>query len=251
MALQLGDLAPDFSARTTEGLIHFHHWAGEHWVVLFSHPRDFTPVCTTEMGRVAQLKYEFARREVRVIGLSLDTVDSHQRWAHDIRDTQGVALNFPVIADLDRSVASLYGLIHPNHDEAFTVRTVFIIDPHKRIRLTLTYPLSCGRNFDEILRTIDSLQLTDAHAVATPAGWREGDDVIIAPSLSDADAAHHFPRGWRALTPYLRVVPDPRAGIRSVARANIRMFGLAAATLLAATLGFRSWRKRESRAAPA
>jgi len=211
MGLQLGDTAPDFSATTNEGPIRFHEWAGDKWVVLFSHPRDFTPVCTTELGYVARLKPEFDKRNVKTIGLSVDPVDAHSRWAEDIRETQGYALNFPLIADPNREVARLYGMIHPQHDEVYTVRTVFVIDPKKKIRLTITYPQTAGRNFDEILRVIDSLQLTDAYAVSTPVNWRQGEDVIIVPSVSDADAQKRFPKGWRALKPYLRLTPDPRS----------------------------------------
>ncbi len=210
MSLQLGDLAPDFSAPTSIGDIQFHAWADASWVILFSHPRDFTPVCTTELGYVAWLKPQFDRRGVKVIALSVDPVDSHRKWRDDIRETQGHAPDFPIIADPDRKVARLYGMIHPQHDEVYTVRTVFIIDPKKKIRLTLTYPQTAGRNFDEILRVIDSLQLTDAYLVSTPANWRPGEDVIIVPSLSDADATSRFPKGWRAQKPYLRLTPDPR-----------------------------------------
>ena len=210
MTLQLGDLAPDFQAQTSTGPISLHEWAYERWVILFSHPKDFTPVCTTELGYVARLKPEFDRRGVKALGLSVDSLDSHGRWAQDIRDTQGIPLNFPIIADANRKVARLYGMIHPQHDELYTVRTVFVIDPSKRIRLTLTYPQTTGRNFDEILRIIDSLQLTDRHGVATPVNWRPGQEVIIAPSVSDADAHRRFPRGWRTMTSYLRLTPDPR-----------------------------------------
>ena len=210
MSLQLGDIAPDFSAQTTEGELNFHSWAGESWVILFSHPKDFTPVCTTELGYVARLKPEFDRRNVKALGLSVDAVESHQKWARDIAETQGHGLNFPLIADSDRQVARLYAMIHPRHDELYTVRTVFVIDPQKKIRLTITYPQTAGRNFDEILRVIDSLQLTDAHSVATPVNWRTGEDVIIVPSVSDADAQKRFPAGWRAPKPYLRLTPDPR-----------------------------------------
>jgi thioredoxin-dependent peroxiredoxin len=210
MSLQLGDSAPDFKAQTTEGELSFYQWAGDSWVVLFSHPKDFTPVCTTELGYVARLKPEFERRNVKAIGLSVDAVDSHRRWSNDIRETQGKALNFPLIADSDRIVARLYGMIHPKHDELYTVRTVFVIDPQKKIRLTITYPQTAGRNFDEILRVIDSLQLTDGYSVSTPVNWRVGDDVIILPSVNDADAQKRFPAGWRTLKPYLRLTPDPR-----------------------------------------
>ena len=209
MALQLGDTAPDFSAATTVGPIRFHDWAGKSWVVLFSHPKDFTPVCTTELGYVARLRPQFDERNVKVIGLSVDTLEAHHKWADDIKQTQGYALNFPLIADADRSIARLYDMIHPQHDELYTVRTVFIIDPQRRVRLTLTYPQTAGRNFEEILRAIDSLQLTDAHLVSTPVNWRAGEEVIIVPSVSDADAQKRFPQGWRALKPYLRLTPHP------------------------------------------
>jgi thioredoxin-dependent peroxiredoxin len=215
MSLQLGDTAPDFSAATTAGSINFHEWAGSHWVVLFSHPKDFTPVCTTELGYVARLNPEFDKRGVKAIGLSVDTLESHRKWATDIHETQGQALNFPLIADVDRSVSRLYGMIHPKHDELFTVRTVFVIDPQKRIRLTITYPQTAGRNFEEILRAIDSLQLTDQYSVSTPVNWHAGEDVIIVPSVSDADAQKRFPSGWRATKPYLRLTPDPRSQQRT------------------------------------
>lgn len=210
MSLQLGDKAPDFSAASTEGQINFYEWAAKSWVILFSHPKDFTPVCTTELGYVARLKPQFQQRHVKAIGLSVDAVESHQKWAQDIRVTQGREINFPIIADPERKVARLYGMIHPQHDELYTVRTVFVIDPNRKIRLTITYPQTTGRNFDEILRVIDSLQLTDAHSVSTPVNWHSGDEVIILPSVSDADAQARFPRGWRALTPYLRLTADPR-----------------------------------------
>jgi alkyl hydroperoxide reductase subunit AhpC len=211
MALQLGDTAPDFSAVTNTGGINFHEWAGTDWVILFSHPKDFTPVCTTELGYVARLKPEFDKRGVKAIGLSVDGIESHEKWADDIRETQGYALNFPLIADQDRKVARLYGMIHPHHDELYTVRTVFVIDPRKKIRLTITYPQTAGRNFDEILRVIDSLQLTDSYSVSTPVNWQAGQDVIIVPSVSDSDARRRFPRGWQASKPYLRLTPDPRS----------------------------------------
>jgi thioredoxin-dependent peroxiredoxin len=216
MALHLGDTAPDFTAATHNGEINFHEWAGKSWVILFSHPKDFTPVCTTELGYVAKLKPQFDKRNVKAIGLSVDAVDSHRRWADDIRETQGYALNFPLIADSDRKVARLYDMIHPQHDELYTVRTVFVIDPKKKIRLTLTYPQTAGRNFDEILRVIDSLQLTDTHSVSTPVNWQTGQDVIIVPSVSDADAAGRFPLGWYAAKPYLRLTPDPRSTTRGI-----------------------------------
>jgi alkyl hydroperoxide reductase subunit AhpC len=210
MTLQLGDTAPDFSAATTEGEIDFYRWAGEHWVLLFSHPKDFTPVCTTELGYVARIRPQLEQRKVKAIGLSVDTLGSHLQWAEDIRQTQGRELNFPVIADPDRKVARLYGMLHPQHDDLYTVRTVFLIDPNRKVRLTFAYPQTTGRNFDEILRVVDALQLTDAHSVSTPANWHSGDEVIILPSVSDAEALERFPRGWRALKPYLRLVADPR-----------------------------------------
>jgi alkyl hydroperoxide reductase subunit AhpC len=209
MALRLGDTAPDFTAESTAGRIQFHDWLGESWGILFSHPRDFTPVCTTELGYVARLKPELDRRGVKALGLSVDPVESHARWAADIRETQGHAVNFPIVADPDRKVADLYGMIHPAHDEVFTVRTVFVIDPRKKIRLMITYPQTTGRNFDEILRVIDSLQLTDAHRVATPVNWKQGDEVIIVPAVSDAEAKERFPEGWRTLKPYLRLTKQP------------------------------------------
>ena len=209
MTLNLGDIVPDFVQESTEGPIHFHDWAGSDWVVLFSHPKDFTPVCTTELGAVARLKPEFDRRGVKVIGLSVDPADRHAEWAKDIAETQGHALNFPLIADHDRKVAGLYGMIHPNASDTATVRSVFVIDPARKLRLSLTYPASTGRNFDEILRVIDSLQLTDRHKVATPVNWRQGEDVIIVPAVSDEDAKALFPDGWTAERPYLRKVKQP------------------------------------------
>jgi alkyl hydroperoxide reductase subunit AhpC len=209
MALQLNDTAPDFTQDSTEGRLNFYNWAGDNWVVLFSHPKDFTPVCTTELGTVAKLKPEFSARGVRVIGLSVDPVDSHGRWADDIEQTQGAKLNFPLIADADRSVSNLYGMIHPNASDTTTVRSVFIIDPNRKLRLTLTYPASTGRNFEEILRVIDSLQLTDKHKVATPANWTQGSDVIIVPSVTDEQAKSLFPAGWTTHRPYLRTVKQP------------------------------------------
>ncbi len=211
MALRLGDIAPDFTANTTEGPIKFHDWIGDSWAVLFSHPKDFTPVCTTELGECARLKPEFDKRNVKVIGLSVDSDTSHKGWSADIKETQGQTLNFPLIADSDRKVSDLYDMIHPNANDTLTVRSVFIISPLKKIRLMLTYPASTGRNFDEILRVIDSLQLTDKHSVATPVNWKQGGDVIIVPSLSDDDAKKRFPGGWKALKPYLRIVPQPRS----------------------------------------
>jgi alkyl hydroperoxide reductase subunit AhpC len=210
MALQLGDIAPDFEADTTEGHIHFHEWLGSSWAVLFSHPKNFTPVCTTELGYTAKLKPEFDKRNVKVLGLSVDPVDSHEKWANDIKETQGYALNFPLIADPERKVANLYGMIHPNASDTLTVRSVFIIGPDKKIKLSLTYPASTGRNFDEVLRVIDSLQLTSKHQVATPVNWKQGEDVIIVPAVSDEDAKKKYPEGWKAPRPYLRIVPQPR-----------------------------------------
>ena len=210
MSLRLGDTAPDFTAETTEGPIRFHEWIGDRWAILFSHPRDFTPVCTTELGYVARLKPEFDKRNVKVIGLSIDPVDSHRGWAADIKETQGYAPNFPIVADPERKVANLYGMMHPAHDEVYTVRTVFVIDPKKKVRLTLTYPASTGRNFDEILRVIDSLQLTDNFSVATPANWKDGGDCVIVPSLQDPEVLKQkFPKGYKAVRPYLRMTPQP------------------------------------------
>lgn len=209
MAIRLGDVAPDFTAQTTEGSISFHQWLGENWGVLFSHPRDFTPVCTTELGEVARLKSEFDKRHVKVIGLSVDPLDDHKKWANDIKETQGHALNFPLIADGDRKVSNLYDMIHPAANETFTVRSVFVIGPDKKVKLTITYPASTGRNFDEILRVIDSLQLTAKHSVATPVNWKQGQDVIIAPAISDEDAKKKFPAGFKTLKPYLRITKQP------------------------------------------
>ncbi|HSO96826.1 MAG TPA: peroxiredoxin [Acidimicrobiia bacterium] len=209
MAVRLGDEAPNFTAESTEGTITLHDYLGDGWGVLFSHPKDFTPVCTTELGRVAALKPEFDKRNTKVIGLSVDPLDSHQGWAGDIAETQGHELNFPLIADPERKVADLYDMIHPNANDTLTVRSVFIIGPDKKVKLIITYPASTGRNFDEILRVIDSLQLTANHSVATPVDWNQGDDVIIAPAVSDEDAKKKFPKGWKALKPYLRVTPQP------------------------------------------
>ena len=209
MAIRLGDEAPDFTADTTQGTIHFHDWLGDSWGVLFSHPKDFTPVCTTELGYVARIKPEFDRRNVKVIGLSVDAVDSHVKWEQDIAETQGTAVNFPMIGDPDRTVSNLYDMIHPNASDSFTVRSVFVIGPDKKVKLTITYPASTGRNFDEILRVIDSLQLTAKFKVATPANWHDGDDVIIGAVVSDDDAKKLFPQGWTAVKPYLRVVKQP------------------------------------------
>lgn len=210
MGIRLGDIAPDFTAETTEGTIRFHEFIGDGWVVLFSHPKDFTPVCTTELGYMARIKPEFDKRGVKIIGLSVDPLGSHREWSNDIEETQGTAPNYPLIADPDRKVADLYDMIHPNALETLTVRSVFVIGPDKKVKLTLTYPASTGRNFDEILRAIDSLQLTSKHSVATPVNWKQGDDCIIVPALSDEDAKKKFPGGWKALKPYLRLVPQPK-----------------------------------------
>ncbi|MDQ3687974.1 MAG: peroxiredoxin [Acidobacteriota bacterium] len=209
MSLRLGDTAPNFTADTTEGPINFYEYIGDSWAVLFSHPKDFTPVCTTELGECARIKPEFDKRGVKIIGLSVDPSDAHERWAADIAETQGTAPNFPLIADADRKVADLYDMVHPNASDTMTVRSVFVIGPDKKVKLTLTYPAATGRNFDEILRVIDSLQLTAKHSVATPVNWKDGDDVIIVPSMSDEDARLKFPAGWKALKPYLRVTPQP------------------------------------------
>src|SRR5262245_12440826 len=209
MAIRLGDIAPDFTANTTQGPVKFHEFLGDSWGVLFSHPKDFTPVCTTELGETARLKPEFDKRNVKVIGLSVDPTDSHKKWAEDIRETQGHALNFPVIADAERKVADAYDMIHPNASETFTVRSVFVIGPDKKVKATLTYPASTGRNFDEILRLVDSLQLTSKYSVATPVNWKQGEDCIIVPAISDEDAKTRFPGGWKTLKPYLRIVPQP------------------------------------------
>ncbi len=209
MTLQIGSTAPDFEAETTEGRISFHDWLGDSWGVLFSHPKDFTPVCTTELGEVARIKGEFDRRNVKVIGLSVDTLDAHRRWSDDVRRTQGHAPNFPMIADPDRVISDLYGMIHPNASDTTTVRSVFVIGPDKKIKLMITYPQSTGRNVAEILRVIDSLQLTAGHKVSTPVNWKQGEDVIIVPAVSDEDAKAAFPDGWDTKKPYLRVVKQP------------------------------------------
>jgi alkyl hydroperoxide reductase subunit AhpC len=206
MSLQLGQTAPDFEQDSTEGRIRFHQWLGDSWGVLFSHPKDFTPVCTTELGEVARLKPEWDRRGVKPIALSVDSVASHKGWSGDIADVQGQAVNYPILADADRKVSTLYGMIHPESDAKLTVRAVYLIDPQKKIRLVLTYPPSAGRNFAEILRAIDSIQLSDREKVATPVNWEKGDRAIIAPSLSDAQALEHFPQGWTTVKPYLRLV---------------------------------------------
>ena len=209
MSLRLGDTAPDFTAETTQGPVKFHDWIGDSWAILFSHPRDYTPVCTTELGYVARLKGDFDKRGVKCMGLSIDPVDSHKGWMNDIKETQGHLPTFPVVADPERKVANLYGMMHPAHDEVYTVRTVFVIDPKKKIRLMITYPQTTGRNFDEILRVIDSLQLTDGYRVATPVNWKQGEDVIIVPAVSDEEAKRKFPKGWKTLKPYLRLTPQP------------------------------------------
>ena len=218
MALQLGDIAPDFEAQTTEGRMRFHEWIGDSWAVLFSHPKDFTPVCTTELGYMAKIKPEFDKRGVKILGLSVDPVDSHAKWVSDIKETQGFAPNYPMVGDPDLKIAKLYGMLpaSANGDASKrtaadnqTVRNVFVIGPDKKIKLILVYPMTTGRNFDEVLRVIDSLQLTAKHKVTTPANWRQGEDVIIAPSVSDEDAKKQFPQGWKAPKPYIRIVPQP------------------------------------------
>jgi alkyl hydroperoxide reductase subunit AhpC len=209
MTIRLGDSAPNFKVQTTEGEIDFHDWMGDNWAILFSHPKDYTPVCTTELGAVAKLQPEFQKRGIKVIGLSVDGIEDHKGWSADIADTQGVKLNFPLIADSDRQVSKLYDMIHPNADDTLTVRSVFVIDDQKKIRLTLTYPASTGRNFDEILRAIDSLKLTSDHQVATPVNWKHGEDVIIVPAITNDEAKKKYPNGWREEKPYLRYVSDP------------------------------------------
>ena len=209
MNLQLGDTAPDFTAETTEGTIHFYDWLGDSWGILFSHPKDFTPVCTTELGEVARLKGEFAKRGAKVIGISVDDVNSHNSWSQDIEDATGNKLNFPLIGDEERKVADLYGMIPPNAENTLTVRSVFVIGPDKKVKLTITYPASTGRNFEEILRALDSLQLTASYSVATPVNWHEGEDVIIATSVSDEVAKEKFPKGFNSVKPYLRYTPQP------------------------------------------
>jgi len=209
MSLRLGDVAPDFVAETTEGTIKFHEWLGSSWGVLFSHPADFTPVCTTELGAVAKLRSEFDKRNVKVMALSADPLDAHKKWIGDINETQGTTVNYPLIADPEFKIANLYGMVHPNATDKFTVRSVFIIGPDKKVKLTITYPASTGRNFDEILRVIDSLQLTANYSVATPANWKHGEDVVIAPSIPDADVPAKFPKGHNRIKPYLRMTPQP------------------------------------------
>jgi thioredoxin-dependent peroxiredoxin len=209
MALQLGDQVPNFTQQTSEGEIDFYSWAGDSWVVLFSHPADYTPVCTTELGSVARLKPEFDKRNAKVIALSVDNADSHQGWIGDINETQGVTVNYPIIADDDKKVSDLYGMIHPNANAKVTVRSVFVIDPSKKLRLTITYPPSTGRNFAEILRVIDSLQLTDNYSVATPVDWKDGDDVVVVPTIPTEEAKQRFPKGVTEIKPYLRMTPQP------------------------------------------
>ena len=219
MALRIGDDAPDFTAETTEGTIRFHEWIGDGWAILFSHPKDFTPVCTTELGYMAKLKPEFEKRNCKIIGLSIDPVSDHKRWSDDIRDATGHSPNYPIIGDADLKVAQLYDMIHPNAGakkegrtaaDNQTVRSVFVIGPDKKVKLILTYPMSTGRNFDEVLRVLDSIQLTAKHKVATPVNWKHGEDVIIVPAVSDDEARQRFPGGWKAPKPYLRIVPQPK-----------------------------------------
>lgn len=209
MALRLGDTAPDFTAKTSEGEISFHEWLGDSWGILFSHPADYTPVCTTELGTVARYKSDFEKRNAKVVALSVDSVDSHQGWIKDINETQQTEVNFPIIADPDRKVSELYDMIHPNEDNNLTVRSVFIISPDKRVKLIITYPASTGRNFDELLRVLDSLQLTADYSVATPANWKDGEDVVIAPAISDEEIPDKFPKGHIKVKPYLRTTPQP------------------------------------------
>lgn len=209
MSIQLGDIAPDFTQQSTEGEIRFHNWLGDSWGVLFSHPKNFTPVCTTELGAAAKLKSEFDKRNVKIVGLSVDPLKDHEAWSRDIEETQGVKLNFPLLADADKKVANLYGMIHPNASDTMTVRSVFIIGPDKKVKLTITYPASTGRNFDEVLRVIDSLQLTAKHKVATPVNWKDGQDCIIVPAVTDEEATKLFPKGFKKLKPYLRTTPQP------------------------------------------
>jgi len=209
MSLRLGDLAPDFTAQTTEGTVNFHEWLGNSWGVLFSHPADFTPVCTTELGAVAKLRTEFDKRDVKVLAISADPLDSHTKWIGDINETQNTAVNFPLIADPDFKISNLYGMVHPNVTDKFTVRSVFVIGPDKKIKLMITYPASTGRNFDEIIRVIDSLQLTAKYSVATPANWKHGEDVIITAAVKDEDVPTRFPKGHNRIKPYLRTTPQP------------------------------------------
>ena len=209
MNIQLGDIAPDFKANTTEGTINFHDWIGDGWAILFSHPADFTPVCTTELGETAKLKEAFDKRHCKIIAISVDSVEDHKAWVSDIEETQSCVVNFPIIGDENKQISRLYDMLHPGEDDSSAVRSVFLIDPSKKVRMMLTYPKSAGRNFNEILRVLDSIQLTDGYKVATPANWCNGDDVIIVPSLSDDEAKEHFPEGWKTLKPYLRIVKQP------------------------------------------
>ena len=209
MTIRLGDTAPDFTAETTEGTIEFHQWLGDGWGILFSHPKDYTPVCTTELGRVANLKSEFEKRNVKVIAVSVDPLESHKGWVNDINETQNCTMNYPIIADPDRNVATMYGMIHPNALDNLTVRSVFIVGPDKKVKLQLTYPASTGRNFDEILRVIDSLQLTANYQVATPADWKQGDDCVVVPAIKTEDIPAKFPKGFKEVKPYLRMTPQP------------------------------------------
>ena len=209
MAIQIGDIAPDFEQDSSDGKVRFHEWIGPKWTILFSHPKDFTPVCTTELGLAAKLKGEFEKRNCKMIAVSVDDVPSHKGWIGDIEETQSTKMNFPILADPDRKVASLYGMIHPKANDTLTVRSVFFIDPNKKVRAMITYPASTGRNFDELLRVLDSLQLTDNYQVATPANWKDGGDCVIVPSVTDEQAKAKFPKGWRALKPYLRMTPQP------------------------------------------
>lgn len=209
MAIRLGDIAPDFKAETTEGTIQFHEWLGDSWGLLFSHPADYTPVCTTELGRTAQLKSEFEKRNVKAIAVSVDGLESHKGWINDINETQNTEVNFPIIADEDKTVANLYDMIHPNANDTLTVRSVFVIGPDKKVKLTLTYPASTGRNFLEILRVIDSLQLTANYSIATPADWKEGEDVVVSPAIPTEDIPGRFPKGHKVIKPYLRTTPQP------------------------------------------
>ncbi|WP_066217940.1 peroxiredoxin [Formosa haliotis] len=207
--IRLGDVAPNFTAESSEGTIHFHEWLGDSWGILFSHPADYTPVCTTELGTVAKYSEEFKKRNVKVVALSVDGLESHKGWIKDINETQNTTVNFPIIADEDKKVSELYDMIHPNADSNLTVRSVFIIDPDKKVKLMITYPASTGRNFDELLRVIDSLQLTAYHKVATPANWQSGDDCVVSPSIATADIPSHFSKGFKEIKPYLRMTPQP------------------------------------------
>jgi alkyl hydroperoxide reductase subunit AhpC len=209
MAVRIGDVAPDFEQESTEGRIKFHDFIGDGWAILFSHPKDFTPVCTTELGYLAKLKPEFDKRNTKILGLSVDPVADHTRWAKDIEETQGAKLNYPLLADADRKVSDLYDMIHPNANDTLTVRSVFVVGPDKKVKLMITYPASTGRNFDEILRVLDSLQLTANYKVATPVNWKDGEDCIVVPSVSDEDAKKLFPKGFKSVKPYLRVTPQP------------------------------------------